>query len=63
MTGQPPTIRPPLYPWRVELARWTVAGREAWGRRANELEEQGVKFPESEKQAFLDVAGEATHDR
>ena len=63
MKNQPdcgPTIRPPSYPWRADLARWTIEGRLAWGLRANELEEQGVKFPESEKQAYLDVAGEVT---
>jgi hypothetical protein len=30
--------RPP-YPWRAELPRWPIPWREAWGRRANEIED------------------------
>ena len=36
----------PRCPWRNELPRWSVEWRERWGRRANELAEAGVPWPE-----------------
>jgi hypothetical protein len=38
-----------------EIARWPISRREAWGRRANELEEGGTKFPLSEIQAYCEI--------
>jgi hypothetical protein len=35
-----------------ELAKWSLAWRERWGRLANELEDSGVPWPECERQAF-----------
>lgn len=51
-------IRTPHYPWRDALATMTLESREWWGHRANELEESGVPFPESERQAFAELVGE-----
>jgi hypothetical protein len=48
----PPQGRPPRL---QELATWTSDWREAWGRRANELNEQGVPWPEHEVRAFDEV--------
>jgi hypothetical protein len=43
---------PPWPPRPPELARWPVAWRAKWGLLANELESQGVPFPECERRAF-----------
>ena len=50
----------PEYPWRSHLATMSLEARERWGRRANELESEGVRFPESERRAFGEIFGEAT---
>jgi len=51
---------PSIYPWRTHLATMPPEARERWGRRANELESEGVRFPESERRAFEEIFGEAT---
>jgi hypothetical protein len=40
------------------LPSWPDAWRERWGRRANELAEQGLRWPLDEAQAFAEVAAE-----
>jgi hypothetical protein len=50
-----PPCRPP-YPWRAELPRWPIPWREAWGRRANELQDRGLRWWEAEQQAQAEVA-------
>ena len=38
--------------YRGELARWPIPWRQRWGELANELEDQDLRFPESEREAF-----------
>jgi hypothetical protein len=38
--------------YRGELAWWPIPWRKRWGELANELEDQGLEFPESEHEAF-----------
>jgi hypothetical protein len=47
----PPTRKP----WRAVVASWSIPWRERWGRRANDLAEAGVLFPEDEVRAFDQV--------
>lgn len=42
-------LRPPRL---SELSTWTIPWREAWGWRANEIEDAGVPWPDHEVQAF-----------
>jgi hypothetical protein len=45
----------PLPPWTPrprELASWPVAWRQRWGLLANTLQDQGIPWPEHERQAF-----------
>lgn len=42
----------------AELARWSPAWREHWGKKANDLEAAGVPWPESERRAFAEVVAE-----
>src|SRR5262249_8978933 len=54
----------PTKPWPPrppELARWPIEWREKWGRLANQLEDEGVPFPESERRAFQQVKAEREH--
>jgi hypothetical protein len=53
-----PEPQPPWPPRPAELARWPVERREQWGRLANQLEDEGVQFPESERRAFHQVKAE-----
>ena len=46
--------------YREELARWPIPWRQRWGELANELEDQGLKFPESEREAFRRIKAEMT---
>ncbi len=47
---------PPAWPPRpAELAEWPVEWRGRWGRRANELQDQGIPWPDHERQAFIEV--------
>jgi hypothetical protein len=48
----PPQGRPPRL---AELATWTTDWRETWGRRANQLEDEGIPWPDHEVQAFDEV--------
>ncbi len=45
----------PWPPRPAELADWPVERREEWGRLANQLEDEGTPFPESERRAFDQV--------
>jgi hypothetical protein len=52
-----PDDRPPPDPaaWRRVLPTWPVERREAWGRRANEQAESGVRWPDDERIAFEEM--------
>jgi hypothetical protein len=45
-------------PWRKVLPGWPVEWRERWGRRANELAESGIRWPDDEAKAFVEVLAE-----
>jgi hypothetical protein len=50
---------PPTWPPRpLELAEWPVEWRARWGRRANELQDQGIPWPEHERREFEQVKAE-----
>jgi hypothetical protein len=54
-----PIAGPPSWPPRpAELAGWPIARRERWGQLANELQDQGVHWPEDERLAFEKVKAE-----
>jgi hypothetical protein len=53
----------PWPPRPAELAGWPIEWRERWGRLANQLEEEGVPFPESERAAFGVVKAERAERR
>jgi hypothetical protein len=45
------------YPWRAAVARWPIPWREAWGRRANQLEEtRGLSWWQAENIARTEIA-------
>ena len=48
-----PVFHPLAY--RGVVAEWPVEWRERWGRRANELEEEGLSWRDAEAQAFVEV--------
>lgn len=52
---EPP--EPPATPWRRFLPGWSEERRERWGKRANELAESGVAWPEDERRAFEEIVG------
>jgi hypothetical protein len=49
---------PPWPPRPAELSGWSIDRRQRWGELANRLEDEGVMFPESERQAFMQVKAE-----
>ena len=54
-------LEPGKTPWPprpAELAEWPVEWRAKWGVRANELQDQGVGWPEHERRAFVEVKAE-----
>jgi hypothetical protein len=54
-------IEPGKAPWpprAPELAEWPLEWRRRWGLRANELQDQGVSWPEHERRAFDQVKAE-----
>lgn len=59
-TPSPPQAWPPRPP---EIATWPIAWRERWGRRSNELEDQGIAFPASEIQAFGEIAPQVAAEK
>jgi hypothetical protein len=46
----------PTYPWRTQLPGWPIPWREAWGLRADELQDQGLSWWRAERQAFAEVS-------
>jgi hypothetical protein len=44
--------------WRKTVATWTTDQREAWGRRANALEAEGIGWREAEEAAYREIASE-----
>ena len=44
-------------PWErpAELAEWPIERRQRWGELANQLEDQGIPWPEHERRAFREV--------
>jgi hypothetical protein len=51
-----PEVKP--LPYRVVVAGWPEPWRERWGRRANELEEDGLSWRDAEGRAFVEVWGQ-----
>lgn len=43
-------------PWRESLVNWSDDWRERWGRRANELQDQGHDWYDAERLAFAEVS-------
>ncbi|MHC5542267.1 hypothetical protein ACYOEI_28930 [Singulisphaera rosea] len=43
-------------PWRATIAEWPIPLRERWGRRANQLEDEGHDWREAERLAFEEIA-------
>jgi hypothetical protein len=48
----------PWPPRPPELAVWPVAWRERWGSLANHLQDQGIPWPDHEREAFDQVVAE-----
>ncbi len=46
-------FHPPAY--RGVVADWPLPWRERWGRRANDLEANGLYWRDAESQAFVEV--------
>jgi hypothetical protein len=51
--SHPPVFHPLAY--RGVVADWPLEWRERWGRRANQLEEDGLSWRDAETQAFIEV--------
>src|SRR4051812_31675689 len=49
------SAEPARLDYRAELAEWPLKWRERWGRRANALEDQGLKWKEAEVRAFIEI--------
>src|SRR5262245_29125911 len=45
----------PWPPRPRELASWPVERRQQWGELANQFEDEGVKWPESERRAYEQI--------
>jgi hypothetical protein len=41
--------------WRATVARWPIARRQAWGDRANTLQDAGLGWKEAERTAFEEI--------
>lgn len=54
-----PVFHPLAY--RSVIAGWSIASREQWGRRANELEATGLSWRDAEAQAFVEVWHRVRH--
>ncbi|AMV37174.1 hypothetical protein [Planctomyces sp. SH-PL62] len=52
-TPPPPVFHPLAY--RSVVAAWSLDARERWGRRSNELEDEGLSWRDAETQAFVEV--------
>ena len=48
-----PAVAP--LPWRDHVGGWTIERRQAWGDRANDLQDGGLSWREAESQAFDEV--------
>jgi hypothetical protein len=42
----------------AEIGAWPIPRRQRWGELCNQLEDEGVPFPESERRAYLIVKRE-----
>jgi tubulysin polyketide synthase-like protein len=42
-------------PWRKEVARWSEQKRLRWGRRVNQLQDQGLAWYEAEARAVAEI--------
>lgn len=51
---------PSSTPWRTTLADWPREQRERWGRRANQLEDEGHDWREAERLAFEEIVSTST---
>jgi hypothetical protein len=59
--GDNPRDPPPWPPRPAELANWPIEKREAWGRLANDLNDQNIEFPECERRAFNQLTSALPH--
>jgi hypothetical protein len=48
----------PWPPRPAEIGAWPIPWRQRWGELSNQLEDQGIPFPESERRAFARVKAE-----
>lgn len=58
---EPGPIAESAAPWPprpAEIGSWSIRWRQRWGELSNELEGQGVPFPESERRAYQQVKAE-----
>jgi hypothetical protein len=55
-----PLSLPPIATVRRIVAGWPIPLRERWGRRANELADQGGPHPLDEQQAYIEILAEPT---
>jgi hypothetical protein len=48
----------PWTPRPAELATWPIERRQRWGELANRLDDQGIPWPEHERQAYEQINAE-----
>jgi hypothetical protein len=62
-TREPRKQYPPIVVVRQIVASLPIPLRERWGRRANELADQGVPHPLDERRAYAEIVTEPTETR
>jgi len=58
----PAPPRPEAKPWREAVAAWSIDRREAWGRLANRLIDDGQPWREAERLAFEGASKESARE-
>jgi hypothetical protein len=64
--GAKPETDPPWTPRRppaivAEIGAWPIPWRQRWGELCNQLEDEGIKFPESERRAYYIIKHERSN--
>lgn len=49
--------------WRATVSRWPIPRRQAWGDRANALQDAGLGWKEAERTAFEEIMGNLAPSR
>ena len=49
--------------WRPTVARWPIDRRQAWGDRANALQDAGLDWKEAERMAFEEIMADLKPSR